>query len=91
MGFPRQEYWSGLPFPSPGDLPDPGTEPESPALQADTLPSLSHPMSNFVKLIDVKEYSLVISFCISLRINDTEYFLLCFLAIPGQAKLFKSV
>ena len=32
MGFPRLEYWSGLPFPSPGDLPDPGTEPRSPAL-----------------------------------------------------------
>ena len=32
MGFPRQEYWSGLPFPSPGDLPDPGTIPASPAL-----------------------------------------------------------
>ena len=37
MGFPRQEYWSGLPFPAPGDLPDPGIEPRSPALQADTL------------------------------------------------------
>ena len=35
----RQEYWSGLPFPSPGDLPDPGIEPRSPALQADSLPS----------------------------------------------------
>ena len=33
MGFSRQEYWSGLPFPSPGDLPDPGIEPGSPALQ----------------------------------------------------------
>ena len=33
MGFSRQEYWSGLPFPSPGDLPDPGIEPDSPALQ----------------------------------------------------------
>ena len=32
MGFARQEYWSGLPFPPPGDLPDPGTEPMSPAL-----------------------------------------------------------
>ena len=32
MGFPRQEYWSWLPFPSPGDLPDPGMEPRSPAL-----------------------------------------------------------
>ena len=34
MGFSRQEYWSVLPFPSPGDLPDPGIEPRSPALQA---------------------------------------------------------
>ena len=32
MGFPRQEYWSGLPLPAPGDLPDPGIEPTSPAL-----------------------------------------------------------
>ena len=39
MGFSRQEYWSGLPFPSPGDLPDPGIEPGSPALQADSLPT----------------------------------------------------
>ena len=39
MGFSRQEYWSGLPFPSPGDLPDPGVEPRSPALQADALSS----------------------------------------------------
>ena len=39
MGYSRQEYWSGLPFPSPGDLPDPGIEPRSPALQADALPS----------------------------------------------------
>ena len=41
MGSPRQEYWSGLPFPSPGDLPDPETEPMSPALQANSL-LLSH-------------------------------------------------
>ena len=39
MEFSRQEYWSGLPFPSPGDLPDPRIKPGSPALQADTLPS----------------------------------------------------
>ena len=39
MGFSRQEYWNGLPFPSPGDLPDPGIEPRSPALQIDALPS----------------------------------------------------
>ena len=41
MGFSRQEYWSGLPFPPPGDLPDSGIEPTSPALQVDSLP-LSH-------------------------------------------------
>ena len=39
MEFSRQEYWSGLPFSSPGDLPDLGIEPGSPALQADSLPS----------------------------------------------------
>ena len=39
MGFSRQECWSGLPFPFPGDLPDPGIEPGPPALQADALPS----------------------------------------------------
>ena len=39
MGFSKQEYWSGLPFPSPGDLPDPAIEPGSPTLQADALPS----------------------------------------------------
>ena len=39
MEFSRQEYWSGLPFPPPGDLPDPGIELESPAVQADSLPS----------------------------------------------------
>ena len=41
MEFPRQKYWNGLPFPSPGDLPDPGIEPGSPALQANFL--LSEP------------------------------------------------
>ena len=39
MGFSRQEYWSGWPFLSPGDLPDPGIEPGSPAFQADALTS----------------------------------------------------
>ena len=39
MGFSRQEYWSGLPFPSPGDLPDPGIEPGSPTSKADALTS----------------------------------------------------
>ena len=39
MGLSRQEYWSGLPFPSPGNLPNPGIEPGSPALEADALTS----------------------------------------------------
>ena len=45
MEFSRREYWSGLPFPSPGNLPHPGIEPESPALQADSLSS--EPSGNF--------------------------------------------
>ena len=48
MEFFRQEYWSGLPFPSPGDLPNPGIKPGSPALQADSLPS--EPPDKGVKL-----------------------------------------
>ena len=39
MGFTRQEYWSGVPCPPPGDLPNPGIEPRSPTLQVDSLPS----------------------------------------------------
>ena len=39
MGFPKQEYWSGLLFPSPGDLHDPGIQPMFPALQANSLPT----------------------------------------------------
>ena len=41
IGFPRQEYWTGLPFPSPGDLPDSGIKTTSPSMQTDSLP-LSH-------------------------------------------------
>ena len=50
-GFSRQEYWSGLPFPSPGDLPDPGIELRSPALQADALTS-EPPGNNFSYFTD---------------------------------------
>ena len=46
MEFSRQEYWSGFPFPSPGDLPDPGIKPGSPTLQADALPS--EPTTSFI-------------------------------------------
>ena len=48
MGFSRQGYWSGLPFPSPEDLPDPGIEPGSPALYADALPSEPPGKSNII-------------------------------------------
>ena len=48
MAFSRQEYWSGLPFPSPGDLPDPGMEPRSATLQADVLPALCPQGSPFM-------------------------------------------
>ena len=48
MEFSRQEYWSGLPFPSPGDLPDTGIKPRSPALQAEALP-LSHQGSPYMQ------------------------------------------
>ena len=61
MGFSRQEYWSGLPFPSPGDFPDPGIESGSPALQADALPS-EPPGKLYVK--DMK-CSVTAGFCFS--------------------------
>ena len=61
VGFSRQEYCSGLPFPSPGDLPDPGVEPGSPALQADILPTncsywiqLSHRQVHQILIIPTK-------------------------------------
>ena len=50
MGFPRQEYWSGLPFPSPGDLPDPGIEPRSPHC-GQTLYLLSHHIKNINEIL----------------------------------------
>ena len=56
MGFSRQEYWSGFPFPPPGDLPDQGMEPTFPALQEDSLP-LSH-LGSPTTLVKVKVKSL---------------------------------
>ena len=85
MGFSRQEYWSGLPFPSPGDLPNPGIKLGSPALQTDTLPSepCSLGISNFLEVISslshsvvflyffacIAEESLLISSCYSLELS----------------------
>ena len=54
MGFSRQEYWSVLPFPSPGDLPDPGIELGSPTLQADSLPT--EPQGNLSILVSSLNY-----------------------------------
>ena len=59
MEFSRQGYWSGEPFPSPGDLPDPGTEPGSPSLQADSL--LSEPPGNSMKCLMLFKYA----FCLN--------------------------
>ena len=75
MGFPRQEYWNGLPFPSPGDLPDPGikpTSPVSPVLQADSLPAhFQHEISfsfkiNFWNHISSVQFRSVIQSCLTL-------------------------
>ena len=61
MGFSRQEYWSGFPFPSPGDLPDPGTKPASPILQADSLPS-EPPGKKTVEIIVNSPYDSILIF-----------------------------
>ena len=53
MGFPRKEYWSGLPFPFPGDLPDPGIKPESLAVARAFLP-LSH--QGTLQFVAITEY-----------------------------------
>ena len=62
MGFSRQEYWCGFLFPSPGDLPNPGIEPRSPALQADSLtsepPGLRKVMTNLDSLLKSRDITL---------------------------------
>ena len=58
MGFFRQEDWSGLPFPSPGDLPNPGIEPESPALQVDSLSSESPVVKNLPAMQETQEMNV---------------------------------
>ena len=68
MEFSRQDYWSGMPFSSPGDLPDPGIKPGSPALQVDSLPSeppgkpkfnVSSPLSHIPYLCQAHSQPLV--------------------------------
>ena len=60
MGFPRQEYWSGLPFPSPRDLPDPGMEPRSPTLQADSLPFDAHILGTNILINSEEKYFFLV-------------------------------
>ena len=81
MGFSRQECWSGLPFPSPGDLPDPGIEPGSSALQADSLPSEppGKPEGEFKSRINSKEWMLfplhIVLISVSFTCSELSYFL----------------
>ena len=60
IGFSKQEYWSGLPFPSPGDLPDPGIEPGSPAFQADAL--TSEPRGTWIKKSSLSKKTTVMKY-----------------------------
>ena len=80
--FSRQECWSGLPFPSPGDLPNPGIKPESPALQADTLPSEppGKPQSHYMQN---KIHDSYCHFPFPFLIPSFPSFLLLFLPLPS--------
>ena len=71
MGFSGQEYWSGLPFPSPEDLPHPGIKPRFPALQADALPSEPPGKSSFDKEGYIWNFAPFIS--ITLIIFESRY------------------
>ena len=84
MGFSRQEYWSGLPFPSPGDLPNPGIKPGSPTLEADALSSeppgkprqhikkQRHYFANKVHLVKAMVFPVFIYGCESWTIKKAE-------------------
>ena len=71
MVFSRQEYWSGLPFPSPGDVPNPGIEPRSPALQADALTS---EQSNYRKIALISHASKVMLQILQARLQQSVKF-----------------
>ena len=75
MGFSRQEYWSGVPFPSPGDLPDPGIEARSPTLQADALTSEARPtivIERASSTVVARGWGQRTRWCFSLEKNKTE-------------------
>ena len=75
MEFSRQEYWSGLLFPSPGDLPNPGIEPRSPALLADVLPSEPLGKSHSIWLHPKKGGKRDFPLCLYIRRREKKYFL----------------
>ena len=72
--FFREEYWSGLPFPSPGDIPEPGIQPRSPALQADSLPSEppGKPMSPRQSCLKCEGEALFCSLSLALNIRSCD-------------------
>ena len=92
LGFSRQEYWSGLPFPSPGDLPDPGIKPRSPVLQADTLTSeppgkqFQFFLRLFSNAIFSKKHSLSLSYLISSELLQPSLLFLGQYLDPGLYK-----
>ena len=76
MGFPRQEYWSGLPFPSPGDLPDSGIELASPALQTDSVPPVTCPPDHHTKFLPNRNLPYISSRAFTLQVKH----IFCFLS-----------
>ena len=82
MGFSRQEYWRGLPCPPPGDLPNPGIEPRSPALQADSLPTEppgKHRRLCYMHIKATPEHSRALSTAGSSSVNICSLFVCSFL------------
>ena len=69
MGFPRQEYWSGLPFPSPGDLPDSGFELAAPALQADSSPLSQQEVPNSMDKLEQRAQENFVLFSFLFKIH----------------------
>ena len=75
MGFSRQEYWSGLPFPSPGDLAGPGIKLGSPALQADSLSSEPTGKLLYILIVQIYIYIHIYLFCVCVSSLVMSYFL----------------
>ena len=86
MGFSRQEYWSGLPFPSPGDLPDPRIEPRSPELQADALTSEPPGKPGYYKIMGITpvlyNISLLLIFLCVVVVSDNAITFICPSLLP---------